>query len=166
MDTSFFLSPAGAISQGAVPPEDALCFSNPQELARITNGWPLRRLAEIWNGLIGVQPVQRFENHSVAVARIWRALQPNAPPRQVKRRQRPASPRENTKGARILALLSRPQGATVPEIMTATGWQAHSIRGFISGNLVAKRRLKVRTFTRAGAHVYRVPALGRSRTED
>jgi hypothetical protein len=42
-------------------------------------------------------------------------------------------PRENSKAALIIALLKRAEGATVNEITAATGWQPHSVRGFISG---------------------------------
>jgi hypothetical protein len=43
--------------------------------------------------------------------------------------------REGSKTEAILALLKRPGGATAKELMKATGWQPHSVRGFISGAL-------------------------------
>jgi hypothetical protein len=48
------------------------------------------------------------------------------------------APRSGTKNALVLDLLCRKTGATVPEIMAATGWQAHSVRGFLSGHVRKK----------------------------
>ncbi len=43
-----------------------------------------------------------------------------------------------TKHDRILALLSRREGATVPEMMDTTGWQQHSVRGFLAATVKKK----------------------------
>jgi hypothetical protein len=55
----------------------------------------------------------------------------------------PFSPRKGTKMAKVLALLKRPQGAGLKELLRATGWQPHSVRGFLSGIVVRKMGLKV-----------------------
>ena len=47
------------------------------------------------------------------------------------------------KSAQIVSLLQRQNGASIPELMKATGWQAHSVRGFISGTLKRKQGLVV-----------------------
>ena len=63
--------------------------------------------------------------------------------------------REGSKTAAVLALLQRTKGATLAEIMDGTGWQAHSVRGFISGMIGKKMGLKVASARRDdGQRVY------------
>ena len=56
--------------------------------------------------------------------------------------------RQGSKTAKVLDLLRRSGGATGKELMKATGWQAHSVRGFLSGALGKKMGLTV-TSTKA-----------------
>jgi len=51
----------------------------------------------------------------------------------------PSADKPVTKGERIITLLKRSEGASIAEMMKATGWQAHSVRGFLSAT--AKRRM-------------------------
>ena len=53
--------------------------------------------------------------------------------------------RQGTKTAKVLDLLKRPGGASLKELRKATGWQAHSVRGFLSGALGKKMGLTVRS---------------------
>ena len=46
-----------------------------------------------------------------------------------------------TKRDQILTLLSRRDGATIPEMMEASGWQQHSVRGFLAGTVKKKMSL-------------------------
>ena len=67
---------------------------------------------------------------------------------------KPTTPRAESKGAKILAMIKRPKGATLTEIMKATDWQAHSVRGFIS-TMGKKMGLKVDSVRREdGERVY------------
>lgn len=74
-------------------------------------------------------------------------------PRKIKPK---ASPRHRTKADQVIGLLSRPSGATLPDLVKSTGWQAHSIRGFLSGTLAKKRGLKISSEVIEGARRYRL----------
>jgi Protein of unknown function (DUF3489) len=68
---------------------------------------------------------------------------------------KPAAARDGSKKAEVLGLLRRKGGATLAQIMKATGWQAHSVRGFISGALGKKMGLTVGSVRREdGERVY------------
>jgi len=54
-----------------------------------------------------------------------------------------AGAREGSKSAKILGLLRRPDGASLKELMKATGWLAHSVRGFLSGAVAKRMGLKL-----------------------
>jgi hypothetical protein len=53
-----------------------------------------------------------------------------------------AALRETNKAAAIIALLKSKRGATIPDLMEATGWQPHSIRGFLAGALRTRHGLE------------------------
>lgn len=61
-----------------------------------------------------------------------------------------------TKIAKITALLRRPEGAGIVELMTATGWQAHSVRGALSGTLKKQLKLNVTSEKTEAGRVYRI----------
>lgn len=67
--------------------------------------------------------------------------------------------RDGSKAAKVLDLLKRPDGATLAELMKATGWQAHSVRGFLSGTVSKKLGLTVTsTKVEDGERTYSVKA--------
>ena len=57
--------------------------------------------------------------------------------------KKPVNIRAGTKQAQIIAMLQRPEGASIVEIVTASGWLAHTVRGLISGALKKKLGLPI-----------------------
>jgi hypothetical protein len=70
------------------------------------------------------------------------AARKRAAKKSTKKAKAPASAR-STKTDQVLELLRRENGATAAELLKITGWQAHSLRGFISGALRKKQGLAV-----------------------
>ena len=174
--------------------ENAECFRNEAELAKLAADWPGARLIDIWNRLPGATPVKKFKDRATAVSRIWRELQslgeqpetktpeptlatpltpqtPNvalneAPAKAKANRKAEPPKRATTKGTResskteaILALMKQPSGTTLKAMMEATNWQAHSVRGFISGTLGKKMGLAVVSVKdENGARRYSIPS--------
>jgi hypothetical protein len=69
----------------------------------------------------------------------------------------PVAPRNGTKQAELIARLQTPEGASIAEISAVTGWQAHSVRGAISGQLKKKLGLEVVSEKLEGrGRVYRI----------
>ena len=135
-------------------------FATEKELAKLSAEWPGSRLVDIWNSFAGVapftelKPVKKFTNRKSAVARIWAAVQRLSPdgaqpaadvapakgkakkspakaPRRARARKGTNEERSNKK-AEVIAMMKRAKGATLAEIMETTGWQAHTVRGFVS----------------------------------
>ncbi len=161
-------------------------FSTEKELTKLSAAWPIARFAEVWNSFAGVvpfdslKPIKKFTDRQTALSRIWKAIQVLTPapaqhaapaaPKKAKATKgaKPKDhapnaqtaakgPREGSKKAIVLDLLKRAEGATLKEIMAATDWQAHSVRGFISGSLGKKMGLTVESTKRAdGERCYHV----------
>ena len=83
--------------------------------------------------------------------------EPRQPRRPGQPRQSRQGPRESSKEAMLIEMLRRPEGATIAQIMTATGWQAHTCRGAFAGALKKKRGLTVTSEKGDdGVRVYRI----------
>ena len=171
---TFVIDNAGKIA--AIQPdgvtEAQMTFKTECELAGLTSEWPSKRLVEIWNQLPGVTAVRKFTDRKSAVSRIWKGVQalepavaPHPAPTRTKKvasgrkpKAQDGAPNAN-KTATVLELLRREGGATLDDIMSATGWQAHSVRGFISGVLGKRMGLTVESAKREdGKRAYSLAA--------
>jgi len=64
--------------------------------------------------------------------------------------------RESSKISKVAALLRRKEGATIKQLVKATGWQSHSVRGAMSGALKKKLGLKITSSKTDDVRVYRI----------
>ena len=71
----------------------------------------------------------------------------------------PKRGREHSKQAQVIAMLQRPEGATIAQICEATGWQAHSIRGLFAGTLKKRGIAVTSEKAEGGERVYRAALL-------
>ncbi len=69
----------------------------------------------------------------------------------------PKKTEPGSKQSRVIAMLQSPAGATIAAMMKATGWQQHSVRGFLAG--VVRKRLKLKLGWKKveGNRVYQIP---------
>ncbi len=81
---------------------------------------------------IGIEP---DEADNAPASETEEPPQESAPHREAEAAQSTRMPRAGTKQAALIAMLCAPDGATIEEITTATGWQAHTVRGAIAGAL-------------------------------
>ncbi len=129
-------------------------FSSERDLRKLAECWPGSRLVEIWNQLPGVRPLSRFTDRNTAIRRIWAAVHDSPRSKELAAKD----PNGSTKTERVVALLKAPTGASLGAIMELTGWQSHSVRGFISGQLAKRMGLKIQSFKRGGERIYRIHA--------
>ena len=143
-------------------PETVQQFKSAKGLNKLAVDWPTERLIAIWNGLPGMPPLNKFRSRETGMSRIWAAIQGLSAqaartPKPSQKAPQAATPREGTRKSLVIELLGKPNGASVAEIMKLTGWQPHSVRGFISGSLIKKSGLKVESFKREdGQRAYAV----------
>jgi len=109
------------------------------------------------------QPAGETDNQPNSIK--TRAKKPRAERKTAAIKQKPKTSaltaRQSTKQALLINLLKRKTGASIDEIVTATGWQSHSVRGAISGTLKKKLGLTVTSEQHEGkGRVYRIVAGG------
>ena len=83
--------------------------------------------------------------------------------RKARAADRPASQEKSktdarSKQSRVIAMLQSPTGTTIAAMMKATGWQQHSVRGFLAGVVRKKLKLKLNSKKIDGTRIYRIDA--------
>jgi len=167
--------PAGADESASFTTQKELAKLTAEwPMSRLIDTWNGFAGAAPFNNL---KPVKKFTDRKAAVSRIWKAVErlaadvaksagdvapakgkaKKSPPKGKRRdTARPGAKRgatvarDGSKKAEVIDLMRRPAGATLAEIMEMTSWQAHTVRGFVSGTLIKKLGLRVESFRTEG----------------
>jgi len=75
------------------------------------------------------------------------------------------STNSNSKKSRVITMLQTPTGATIASMMKATGWQKHSVRGFLTGVVRKRLKLKLTSEKVDGNRVYQIAGVSKAKSE-
>jgi hypothetical protein len=109
-----------------------------------------RRLLALWNALPGVAKRRKVGDRAALIDQLWLAIEALPDPEPQPDVNRPS------KQDGVIAMLRRPEGVTVDEVVSATGWQRHTVRGVFSGTLKKKLRLTLASAKEERGRVYRI----------
>ena len=111
-----------------------------------------KRLLALWNALPGVDKRRKVGERAALIDQLWSAIErlPDPEPR--------SDPKRPSKQDVVIAMLRQPEGATVDEVASVTGWQRHTVRGVFSGTLKKKLGLTLASAKEERGRVYRVAA--------
>ena len=76
---------------------------------------------------------------------------------------KPNKPDSDTKQSRVLSMLQSPAGTTIAAMIEATGWQQHSVRGFLAGVVRKRLKLKLTSKKEGGTRIYQVANGGKAK---
>ena len=131
----------------AVNDREMVVSSKEELMATPLNG---KRLLALWNALPGVEKRRRVRDRAALIEQLWSAIEmlPDPEPR--------GDPKRPSKQDVVIAMLRQPEGATVDEVASVTGWQRHTVRGVFSGTLKKKLGLRRASATEERGRVYRI----------
>jgi hypothetical protein len=109
-----------------------------------------KRLLALWNALPDVEKRKKVGDRDALVDELWSAIE-TLPERQ-------SEEKRPSKQDAVIAMLRRPEGATVDEVASAMGWQRHTVRGLFSGTLKKKLGLTLAPAQEERGRVYRIAA--------
>ena len=109
-----------------------------------------KRLLALWNALPSVEKRRKVGDRGALIDQLWLAIEALPEP----------EPRSDIKGPSkqdvVIAMLRQPEGATVDEVASVTGWQRHTVRGVFSGTLKKKLGLTLASAKEDRGRVYRI----------
>src|SRR5262249_46788670 len=122
----------------AVNDGEMVVSSKEELLAAPLNG---KRLLPLSNALPSVEKTRTAGYRPALIEQRWSAMErlPDPEPR--------GDPQRPTKQNAVIAMLRQPEGATVDEVASVTGWQRHTVRGVFSGTLKKKLGLTMASAT-------------------
>ena len=109
-----------------------------------------KRLLALWNALPGAEKRKKVGDRDALIDQLWSANEalPDPEPQP--------DPKRPSKQDVVIAMLRQPEGATVDEVASVTGWQRHTVRGIFSGTLKKKLGLTLATAKEDRGRVYRI----------
>ena len=109
-----------------------------------------KRLLALWNALPGVEKRRKVGDRAALIDQLWSAIEMLPGPEPEADSKRPS------KQDVVIAMLRQPEGATVDEVASVTGWQRHTVRGVFSGTLKKKLGLALASAQEERGRVYRI----------
>src|SRR5204863_9311831 len=109
-----------------------------------------KRLLALWSALPGVEKRKKVGDRDALIDQLWSAIELLPVPQPQPGPQRPS------KQDVAIAMLRQPEGATVDEVASVTGWQRHTVRGVFSGTLKKKLGLALASAKEERCRVYRI----------
>src|ERR1700732_5219270 len=134
--------PPAAVNEGEI-----IVASNEELHAAQLSG---KRLLALWNALPDVEKRRKVGARDALIDPPWLAIEALRDPKSDVKRA--------SKQDAVIAMLRRPEGATVDEVASATGWQRHTVRGVFSGTLKKKLGLTLASGQEERGRVYRIAA--------
>jgi hypothetical protein len=136
--------PPTAVNEGEI----AIASNEELHAARLSG----KRLLALWNALPGVEKRRNLGDREALIDQLWSALEKLPEPEPDAKRA--------SKQAEVIAMLRRPEGVTVDEVASLTGWQRHTVRGVFSGTLKKKLGLTLVSAKEERGRVYRIVEAG------
>ena len=104
----------------------------------------------MWNALPGVDKRRKVGDREALIDQLWSAIERLADP------EPEGDPKRPSKQDVVIAMLRQPEGATVDEVASVTGWQRHTVRGVFSGTLKKTLGLTLASAKEERGRVYRI----------